>query len=144
MGEAHAVRMVTRSEAGRAAIEEAGAECWIGTADRLQTLRGALESVTIACWLLAAAGDAAAQRQALHGDRLRFFLGQAVDTTVRGFVYEEGGGEEIVREMCARNEIPVAIVPAAAGDGRADDDAWVGRVRAAVEGLLSVPRGSLS
>ena len=29
----HAVRIVTRTEAGRAAIEAAGGECWIGTPD---------------------------------------------------------------------------------------------------------------
>src|ERR1022692_1789084 len=51
----HAVRITTRTEAGRAAIESTGAECWVGTPGRLATLRGALDSVTIACWLLASA-----------------------------------------------------------------------------------------
>ncbi len=44
----HAVRITTRTEAGRAAIEAVGAECWIGTPDRIATLRYALEGVTIA------------------------------------------------------------------------------------------------
>ncbi len=52
VGEGHAVRVTTRTEAGRAAIEATGAECWIGTPERLGTLRAALESVTIVCWLL--------------------------------------------------------------------------------------------
>ena len=36
----HALRITTRTEASRAAIEATGAECWIGTPDRLATLRG--------------------------------------------------------------------------------------------------------
>ena len=40
------MRITTRTEAGRAAIEAAGAECWIGTPDRLATLRRALDGVT--------------------------------------------------------------------------------------------------
>ena len=61
VGEGHAVRITTRTEAGRAAIEATGAECWIGTPERLATLRGALESVTIVCWLLAGAGGRGAR-----------------------------------------------------------------------------------
>jgi len=88
VGEGHAVRITTRAESGRAAIEASGAECLIGTPDRLATLRGALDGVTVACWLLATARGSREQVQALHGSRLEFFLGQAIDTTMRGFVYE--------------------------------------------------------
>jgi hypothetical protein len=168
VGEGHGARIVTRTEAGRAAIEAVGAECWIGTPDRLETLRGALESVTIACWLLGTARGSPAELRALHGHRLRFFLSQTIDTTVRGLVYETGGaggrtgasgageedcaeegypgaevlgeGAEIVREMCARNEIPAAIV---AADPR-EERAWLEQARGAVEGLLSGSRGPLS
>ncbi len=84
----HAVRIVTRTESGRAAIEAGGAECLIGTPDRLATLRGALDGVTIACWLLATARGETEQVRALHGSRLESFLAQAIDTTMRGFVYE--------------------------------------------------------
>jgi hypothetical protein len=84
----HAVRITTRSERRRAAIEASGAECWIGTPDRLATMRGALENVTIACWLLAGAHGEHEQLRALHGSRLEYFLTQAIDTTVRGFVYD--------------------------------------------------------
>ena len=85
----HAVRATTRGEAGRAAIEATGAECWIGTPDRLATLRGALENVTIACWMLACArGSAARRSRALHSSRLEFFLSQAIDTTARGLIYD--------------------------------------------------------
>jgi uncharacterized protein YbjT (DUF2867 family) len=72
--EGHVVRISTRTEAGRAAIEATGAECWIGTPDRLATLRGALENVTIVCWLLGSAAGSAQALRALHGTRLEFFL----------------------------------------------------------------------
>ena len=87
----HAVRITTRGESGRAAIEATGAECLIGTPDRLASLRGALDGVTIACWMLATARGDRAQVQALHGSRLESFLSQAIDTTMRGFIYEAPG-----------------------------------------------------
>jgi hypothetical protein len=84
----HAVRATTRDEAGRAAIEATGAECWIGTPDRLATLRGALENVTVACWMLACARGPDEQIAPLHSSRLEFFLSQAIDTTARGLIYD--------------------------------------------------------
>lgn len=139
----HAVRATTRSEAQRATIEDGGAECWIGTPDRLATLRGALENVTIACWLLAGATGSQAQVHALHTARLEFFLGQAIDTTVRGFVYEASGtvvapeilaeGERIVHTLGERNVIPVAILRA----GRADPGAWQQAATDAIDSLLA-------
>jgi hypothetical protein len=143
VGEGHAVRITTRGEQGRAAIEAAGAECWIGTPDRLATLRGALENVTILCWMLATATGAPEQLGALHGSRLEFFMTQAIDTTVRGVVYEArgadqasamlAGGESIVRTLAERNSIPVAFLSA---DPR-DRDGWVAGALAAVASLLS-------
>ncbi len=84
----HAVRATTRREAGRAAIEATGAECWIGTPDRLATLRGALENVTVACWMLACARGSEEEIAPLHSSRLEFFLSQAIDTTARGLIYD--------------------------------------------------------
>ena len=95
----HAVRITTRGESGRAAIEATGAECLIGTPDRLASLRGALDGVTIACWMLATAHGDPAQVRELHGSRLESFLSQAIDTTMRGFVYEvPGAGGSAVGE----------------------------------------------
>jgi hypothetical protein len=140
--EGHAVRITTRSEGGRAAIEASGAECWTGTPDRLATLRGALENVTIACWLLAAATGAQAQVRDLHDSRLRFFLGQVIDTTVRGFIYEAGGtvlapevlsaGERTVRELGLLNAIPVTVLSA----DPLDQDVWLSDARSALSALL--------
>lgn len=140
----HAVRIVTRAESGRSAIEASGAECLIGTPDRLATLHGALDGVTIACWMLATARGPREQLQALHGPRLEAFLGQAIDTTVRGFLYEApdaGGdadgateGERAVRAITSRNAIPVAFVRADPGDL----DAWLADAREAVDALLGL------
>jgi nucleoside-diphosphate-sugar epimerase len=93
VGEGHAVRITTRPDGAdprqrRAAIEATGAECLPATPSRLGTLRGALEHVTIACWLLGTAKGPTEEVRALHGARLRAFFAHAVDSTLRGFVYE--------------------------------------------------------
>jgi hypothetical protein len=148
IGRGHAARVTTRTEAGRAAIEATGAECVIGTPDRLGTLRGALESVTIVCWLLASAEGSPEEMLALHGSRLASFLGQAVDTTMRGFLYEVSvtmkpkargvprealvEGERIVRRIGETNAIPVGFVRSDPEDAYT----WLVEARAAVDGLL--------
>jgi uncharacterized protein YbjT (DUF2867 family) len=139
----HAVRATTRAEAGRAAIEATGAEAWIGTPERLATLRAALESVTVVCWLLGAMTGAEEEVRALHGARLEFFLGQVIDTTVRGFIYEAGGvtvaeeilaaGERIVRAAGERNAIPVGFVRA----DPEDPGAWLDDAHAVIASLLA-------
>jgi hypothetical protein len=137
----HAVRITTRTEAGRAGIEAAGAECWVGTPDRVASLRYALEGVTILCWLLGTAAGTAEEVAALHGPRLEFMLSQVIDTTVRGVVYEAAGtvgpgvlaaGARLVGERTAFNAVPHRLV----GADPADAAAWVGEARAAIDGLL--------
>jgi hypothetical protein len=118
-GEGHAVRIATRTETRRSAIEGLGAECWIGDPDRLGTLRGALESVTVACWLLGTAQGSQEQLGALHRSRVRSFLEHAIDTTMRGFLYEAAGtvpdamladGERLVQGIARRNAIPAIVL----------------------------------
>jgi len=138
----HAVRVTTRSEAGRDAIESLGAECWVGTPDRLATLRGALDGVAVACWLLGTATGPEEQLAALHTMRLELFLTQAIDTTVRGFVYEAGGeggpadaraeGEAIARRGTARNQIPAAWLR----EDPRRTELWVAAASDAVESFL--------
>jgi hypothetical protein len=142
-GDGHAVRMTTRTEAGRAAIEAAGAECWIGTPDRLATLRGALDNVTVLCWLMGSATGSEEELSALHGTRLEFFLTQAIDTTVRGFIYESAGtstphellleGARRARVLLERNAIPAAFLAV----DPADPAAWLAQARSAVGSLLA-------
>lgn len=142
VADGYAVRATTRTEANRPAIEAAGAECWIGTPDRLATLRGALQNVTIVCWLLGSATGAPEQLRDLHTSRLRFFLGGAVDTTMRGFLYEASGatvaaevlaeGERIARAVGEQNAMPMAFLRA----GGQDPEAWRAQARAAIEQLL--------
>src|SRR5580658_447048 len=135
----HAVRITTRGEAGRAAIEEVGAECWIGTPDRIASLRYALEGVTIACWLLGSACGDEATLAALHGTRLEFFLQQTIDTTVRGLLYEAAGsvapaalaaGRELAVRRAAYNAIPLRVLEA---DPRSPG--WETAARAAIDAL---------
>jgi hypothetical protein len=118
IGDGHAVRIVTRSDSRRAVIEAAGAECFIGDPNRLGTLRGVLEGVTLACWLLATAMGSPAELRELHVSRLPAFLGQAVDSTMRGFLYEASDGPALaegarhVREIAQRNAIAATAITA--------------------------------
>jgi hypothetical protein len=142
IADGHAVRVSTRGEGGRAAIEASGAECWLGTPDRLSTMRGALDGVTIVCWLLGSCVGDERELRELHASRLPFFLTQTIDTTVRGFVYETRGtttpsvllaeGERTVRELTQRNAIPAAFLTA---DPR-QLPAWLADARTAIGSLL--------
>lgn len=143
-GEGHAVRVTSRSEARRAAIQASGAECWIGTPDRVATLRGALEGVTLACWLLGSATGSAQQLRVLHGSRLEAFVRQLIDTSVRGLIYEAAGtapadvlarGERKARALAEQNAIPMRAITVGPGDV----DAWLGAARAAVGAVLEEP-----
>jgi nucleoside-diphosphate-sugar epimerase len=141
----HAVRGTTRSEAGREAIEAAGAEVWIGDPDRIASISYALDGVTILCWLMGSAQGDAAALAALHGSRLRMLLERTIDTTVRGLVYEAAGsvdgellaaGAATVQAACERSEIPWALLEADPGDHAT----WLRDALAAVERLLDFQR----
>lgn len=133
--EGHAVRAVTRTEQGRAGIEAAGGECWIGDPDRIGTLRYALANVTVLVWALGtASGENAAD---LHGSRLEMMLERTVDTMVRGVIYEgTEGGREIIERMCRLNEVPFAFLESDPADG----PEWAAAARAVVESLLTAER----
>jgi hypothetical protein len=127
--EGHAARIVSRSEAGRRAIETTGGECFVGDPNRLGTLRGALEGVTVACWLLATATGPPAELRDLDMSRLPAFLGAAVDSTMRGFVYEASReGAPHVEEIARRNAIPATALTA----NPHDVDLWLEAARAAL------------
>jgi threonine dehydrogenase-like Zn-dependent dehydrogenase len=139
----HAVRGTTRTEGRRAAIEATGAECWVGTPDRIGTLTYALDGATILCWLLGSAEGTRDSLTALHGTRLQMLLERSIDTTVRGVVYEAAGsvdaevlagGVAAVKRANETSEIPFALLEE---DGT-DPAAWLRAARDAVDGLLEV------
>ena len=145
VADGHAVRAVTRGEAGRPAIESAGAECWIGDPDVIGTLRYALDNVTVLLWLLGTATGDRERVVALHGSRLRMMLEKTTDTTVRGVVYEAAGpvgaevlagGVEEMRLAHRTNEIPFALLQA----DPADRGAWLGAAHEAIGSLLGARR----
>ena len=146
VAEGHAARCVTRTEDGRAAIEAAGGECWIGTPDVIGTLRYALENVTLLFWLLGTASGDEEKVAALHGSRLRMMLEKTTDTTVRGVVYEAAGpvGEPLLLSGVAemelareKNAIPFALLHSVPLGAR---DAWLAEAQQAIDGLLAGPR----
>lgn len=121
----HAVRGTTRSQAGLEAIEATGAEATLADPDRLATLVGALEGVSVLCWLMGTASGPPRAVEAVHGPRLRSMLAAIVDTPVRGVVYEAAGtapaaalrrGAAIVREAAASHRIPAELIEQDPGD----------------------------
>jgi uncharacterized protein YbjT (DUF2867 family) len=127
LAEGHAVRILTRSQAGRTAIEAVGAECFIGDPNRLGTLRGVLDGVAVACWLLATATGSPEQLRELHLSRLPAFLGTAIDSTLRAFIFEAPAeAAPRVRDVARRNAIPASALTA---DPR-DVGLWLEDVRA--------------
>jgi uncharacterized protein YbjT (DUF2867 family) len=140
----HAVRGTTRDPAAAAGLEADGIEPWVGDPDRVGTLTGALDGVTVVCWLLGSATGEPEALAALHGPRLRAFCERVVDTTVRGLVYEAagavpgvllGGGADIAREAARTWEIPLRILDA----DPADRGQWLSAAERGVRELLDAP-----
>ena len=137
--EGHAIRVATRSDERRPAIEAIDGECVIADPDRIGTLRYALDNVTLLLWLL---GTATGPNVAdLHASRLAMMLERTIDTTARGIVYEAAGtvdpeilagGRALVERHAAYNEIPLRVLEA----DPADRPAWLRDARAAVASLL--------
>jgi saccharopine dehydrogenase-like NADP-dependent oxidoreductase len=137
----HAVRGTTRRPASGGAIEAAGAEAVIADPDRVATLVGALDHVSVACVMLGSASGPPDALAALHGTRLEMLLTKIVDTTIRGVVYEASGsveaevlreGAERVRRFGRRSMTDVVVLEADPSDHRA----WVAEAADAVVGLL--------
>jgi hypothetical protein len=136
VADGHAVRVVTRDGARRAEIEAAGAECFIGDPDVVGTLRYALDNVTVLLHLLGTASGPPEKVAALHGSRLRMLLEKSTDTTVRGVVYERGGGQAELARARELNELPYAFV---AADPR-DQQAWLAATLASITSVLQSRR----
>jgi uncharacterized protein YbjT (DUF2867 family) len=133
----HAVRGTTREPSRVPAIEAAGAEAVVADPDRVATLVGSLDHVTVVCVLLGSATGSDEELAALHGPRLEMLLTKVVDTTARGVVYEAAGtveeatlrgGAERVRGFGVRSLAAIAMLQADPGD----HDAWL---RAALDAV---------
>ena len=139
------MRGTTRDPAGAADLEAEGIEPWVGDPDRVGTLTGALDGVTVVCWLLGSATGEPEAVAALHGPRLRAFCERVVDTTVRGLMYEAAGGlpagllaggAAIACEAARTWAIPLRILDA----DPADRGEWLGAAERGVRELLDAPR----
>ncbi|MHB8695099.1 MAG: NAD-binding protein [Solirubrobacteraceae bacterium] len=135
------VRGTTRTPAHVAAIEAAGAEAFVGDPDRLATLFGALDHVSVAYVLLGSVSGSHEQVAALHGDRLDSLVFKMVDTTIRVVIYEAAGtvepallagGERIVERVCEENRMLYSILSADPDDRQGWLDAAVAAMSAAV------------
>lgn len=123
-------------------IEDAGAEAVLCDPDRVATLVGALEHVTVACILLGSAVGTAQELRALHGTRLEMLLTKLIDTTVRGLVYEArgtvdpavlGGGVDLVRAFGERSLARYALLQS----DPARPEEWLGAALEAIERVVS-------
>ena len=132
------VRGTTRDRARLSEIESARAEGVLADPDRVMTLMGALDHVSVTCILLGSASASPEHVRALHGTRLEMLLTKLVDTTVRGVVYEArgsvsddilAGGVERVRAFAERAVANAVLLDA--DPGRPHE--WVSAALDAVE-----------
>lgn len=137
----HAVLGTTRDPGRAELIEAAGATAVIADPDRVATLGGQLEHVTVLCLLLGCASGDPEQLAALHGPRLEMLMARTLDTTVRGIVYEGAGtvawyllarGSDIVTAVCDDSRIPCALLTAE----RTDPEGWLAGAVEAVDRVL--------
>lgn len=139
IGAGHTVRGTTRNPDHQAGIEATGAEAFIGDPDRIGTLIGALDRVTVMCHLLGSATGATEHLSALHTTRLEMLLQRSIDTTIRGITYDATGtideqilatGAELVEARCRHNKIPYRILTPEPAD-------WLPTTAEAIESLLA-------
>jgi hypothetical protein len=137
----HTARGTTRNPGRLDAIEAAGAQPVLADPDRVATMVGAFEHVTVACLLLGSASGSEEQLAALHGERLDMVLSKMVDTTIHGVVYESRGtvdeqllraGAERVRAFGEDSRAACALLNA----DPSDEQAWLEAAVDAVERVL--------
>jgi uncharacterized protein YbjT (DUF2867 family) len=135
----HAVRGTTRHHTRQAAIEATGAEAFIADPDRVGTLTPALDGVTVMCLLLGSATGTPEQLEALHTTRLEMLLQRAIDTTIRGVIYQATGtidpqvlatGAKRLQAICNQNKIPHQTLTA-------DPNQWLPATIKAINALLA-------
>ncbi len=114
----------------------------MGDPDRLGSLVGALDHVSVALILLGSADGTDDQLSALHGPRLQTLLTKMVDSTVHGVVYEASGtvdpvllaaGRSATLAFGERARAKVALLSA----DPADPSAWLREAVGCVEAVLA-------
>lgn len=142
VGRGHAVRGTTRRPERAADILAAGAEPAVGDPDRLGSLVGALDHVSVALILLGSAQGDERSLADLHGPRLQALLTKMVDSTVHGVIYEVSGtvdpalleaGRSATQAFAERARAKVALLDA----DPADPDAWLQAALESVEAVLA-------
>lgn len=140
-GDGHAIRATSRRAGRVTELEAAGMDARQGDPDRVATLAPALEHVGVLCILLGSATGTGERVAELHGSRLDMLLLRALDSTVRGIVYEAAGaaGAEVlaggaarVERFCSTSRIPYSLLHA----DPVDHAEWLHAARAAVLRLL--------
>jgi hypothetical protein len=139
------VRGTSRDAAKAEALTESGLRGHVADPDRVGTVLDEIADVALVFWLLGTATGESDSVAAIHGPRLERFMGEIVDTPVRGVVYEAEGsvprdvlrrGEQVVRAAAERWRIPVAVVDA----DPSEVDAWLDAMTAAAEELIGAGR----
>lgn len=137
----YSVRGTTRDRQRAHEIEAVGAEAIVADPDRIATVTGALEQVSVVCLLLGSAVGDPRALATLHGTRLEMLLARILDGPVRGVVYEAAGtappdmllaGGETVASFCMQSRIGYALLR----HDPADPEAWLGAALDAVEQVL--------
>ncbi len=135
------MRGTTRDAAHSAEIEAAGFESVVADPARPGTILELIGDVAVIHWLLGDAQGEPDALEALHGMTLEALLEKLVDTPVRGFVYEAGGGvparflqrgAALARSAAQTWRIPVEIVNAEP----ADHESWLEAMASATQRLV--------
>jgi hypothetical protein len=138
----HAVRGTTRQTERVRDIEAAGADPSLADPDRLGTLVGALDHVSVALILLGSARGGERTLEELHGPRLQALLTKMVDSTIHGVVYEASGtvdpdlleaGRAATVAFGERARARVALLEA----DPTDPDGWLEAALSSVEAVLA-------
>jgi uncharacterized protein YbjT (DUF2867 family) len=137
----HSVRGTTRDPERVPEIEAAGAQAVLADPDRVGTLIGALDHVSVALLLLGSARGTPDALAELHGPRLQMLLTRLIDTTIHGVAYEARGtvdprllqaGAAQVEAFHQRSRARVALLETDPGV----PEVWVGEALSTVGGLL--------
>jgi NADP-dependent 3-hydroxy acid dehydrogenase YdfG len=138
----HVVRGTSRRAERAGEIQAAGAEPAVGDPNRLGTLVGALDHVSVAVILLGSAAGTEEQLRDLHGPRLQALLTKMIDTTIHGVVYEASGsvdpgllaaGAAAAQAFGERARATVALLQADPGE----PGAWLQEALRSVEAVLA-------